>query len=171
MLGKAMFDRLKAWLTEGGGQATGGADELELSVAALLVEAAEIDGHLDETERAAVRRILERRFALGEAALAELVALAERKAERSTQLFGTAQFLNERLSHERRIEIVEMLWEVAYADGTLDPLEDAMVRRVAGLVDVSDHERGEARLRVLHRLGGNGASRSPEKDGEKSTEP
>jgi uncharacterized tellurite resistance protein B-like protein len=46
-----------------------------------------------------------------------------------------------------------MLWEVAYADGVLDPLEDTMLRRVAGLVDVSDHERGEARLRVLRRLG------------------
>lgn len=149
-----MFDRLKAWLTEGGGRVTGGADELELSVAALLIEAAEIDGHLDETERAAVGRILERRFALGEAAVAELVALAERRAEHSTQLFGTMQFLNEQLSHPRRIEIIEMLWEVAYADGRLDPLEDAMVRRVAGLVDVSDHERGEARLRVLRRLGG-----------------
>jgi uncharacterized tellurite resistance protein B-like protein len=45
------------------------------------------------------------------------------------------------------------LWEVAYADGALDPLEDSMLRQVGGLVDVSDHERGEARLRVLRRLG------------------
>jgi uncharacterized tellurite resistance protein B-like protein len=46
-----------------------------------------------------------------------------------------------------------MMWEVAYADGTLDPLEDSLLRRVGGLIDVSDHERGEARLRVLKRLG------------------
>ena len=46
-----------------------------------------------------------------------------------------------------------MLWEVAYADGVLDPLEDALLRRVAGLIDVSDHERGTARLRVCARLG------------------
>ena len=147
-----MFDRLKAWLAEGGREAQGEA-EPELAVAALLMEAAHVDGHLDEPERAAVRRILEQRFSLDEAAVRELTAAAERQAERSTQLFGMTRLLSERFSRDRRIEVIEMLWEVAYADGKLDPLEDAMLRRVAGLVDVSDHERGEAKLRVLRRLG------------------
>ncbi|HWI25454.1 MAG TPA: TerB family tellurite resistance protein [Stellaceae bacterium] len=147
-----MFDRLKAWLAEGGREAQGEA-EPELAVAALLMEAAHVDGHLDEPERAAVRRILEQRFSLDEGAVRELTAAAERQAERSTQLFGMTRLLSERFSRDRRIEVIEMLWEVAYADGKLDPLEDAMLRRVAGLVDVSDHERGEAKLRVLRRLG------------------
>ena len=148
-----MFDRLKAWLTEGDRQASGGADELRLGVAALLTEAAGIAGHLDAPERAAVRRILQQHFALGDEAAALLAAAAEKRAERSTQLFGTTRLISERFSRDRRVELIEMLWEVAYADGTLDPLEDAMLRRVAGLVNVSDHERGEARLRVLRRLG------------------
>ena len=147
-----MFDRLKAWLAEGDREAQGEA-EPELAVAALLMEAAHVDGHLDEPERAAVRRILEQRFSLDEAAVRELTAAAERQAERSTQLFGMTRLLSERFSRARRIEVIEMLWEVAYADGALDPLEDALLRRVAGLVDVSDHERGEAKLRVLRRLG------------------
>lgn len=147
-----MFDRLKAWLAEGDREAQGEA-EPELAVAALLMEAAHVDGHLDEPERAAVRRILEQRFSLDEAAVRELTAAAERQAERSTQLFGMTRLLSERFSRARRIEVIEMLWEVAYADGELDPLEDALLRRVAGLVDVSDHERGEAKLRVLRRLG------------------
>jgi uncharacterized tellurite resistance protein B-like protein len=153
MLGKAMFDRLKAWLTEGDRQASGGADELRLGVAALLMEAAAVDGQLEAREREAVRRILQQHFALGDEAAGLLAAAAETRAERSTQLFGTTRLISERFSRERRVELVEMLWEVAYADGTLDPLEDAMLRRVAGLVDVSDHERGAARLRVLRRLG------------------
>ena len=148
-----MFDRLKAWLTEGDRQASGGADELRLGVAALLMEAARIDGRLDSVERAAVRRLLQQRFALGDEAASLLAEAAERQAERSTQLFGMTRLINDRFSLARRIELIEMLWEVAYADGTLDPLEDAMLRRVAGLVDVSDHERGEARQRVLRRLG------------------
>ena len=74
-----MIDRLKAWLTEGGGQATGKADELELAVAALLIEGAAVDAPLDEPERATVRRILKRRFALDDAALQQLVAAAEGK--------------------------------------------------------------------------------------------
>ncbi|HZB93428.1 MAG TPA: TerB family tellurite resistance protein [Stellaceae bacterium] len=149
-----MIDRLKAWLAEGGGQKAKADElELELAVAALLIEAAEVDAPLDEPERAAVRRILQRRFSLDGVALQQLVAAAERKAERSTQLFGMTRLVNERFSRARRVELFEMLWEVAYADGALDPLEDSLLRRIGGLVDVSDHERGEARLRVLRRLG------------------
>ncbi|MGO8918529.1 MAG: TerB family tellurite resistance protein [Stellaceae bacterium] len=148
-----MIDRLKAWLTEGDRQASDGADEVRLAVAALLVEAAQLDDHFDAVERAAVRRILQQHFQLDEAAADALARAGEQRAERSVQLFGATRLINQRFSHARRLELVEMMWEVTYADGVLDPLEDAMLRRVAGLVDVSDHERGEARRRVQRRLG------------------
>ena len=70
---------------------------------------------------------------------------AEQRAERSAQLFGFTRTDQRASSAERRIELIEMLWEVAYADGALDPLEDTMLRQVGGLIDVSDHERGAAR--------------------------
>jgi uncharacterized tellurite resistance protein B-like protein len=148
-----MIDRLMAWLKEEQGDLSGGRDELQLTVAALLMAAAQVDGHLDEPERKAVRRVLERRFGLSEAAARALAASGETDAAGSTQLFGFTRAINERLSHERRVELIEMLWEVAYADGHLDPLEDSMLRQVGGLIDVSDHERGEARRRVRERLG------------------
>jgi uncharacterized tellurite resistance protein B-like protein len=148
-----MFDRLKAWLEEEQGDLSGERDQLQLAVAALLMEAARVDGRLSEEERAPVRRLLERRFGLTADAARSLAAAAERQAERSTQLFGFTRTVNERVPRERRVDLIEMLWEVAYADGTLDPLEDSMLRQVAGLVEVPDHERGEAKMRVLRRLG------------------
>jgi uncharacterized tellurite resistance protein B-like protein len=148
-----MIDRLVAWLKEEQGQLQSGRDELQLAVAALLMVAAQVDGPLDEPERKAVRRLLERRFGLSEAAAQELAAVGAKDAERSTQLFGFTRSINERVPRERRVELIEMLWEVAYADGNLDPLEDTMLRQVGGLVDVSDPERGAARLRVRQRLG------------------
>jgi hypothetical protein len=48
--------------------------------------------------------------------------------------------------------ILEMMWEVVYADGVLDPQEDMLLRRIAGLIYVSDGERGAARKRALERL-------------------
>lgn len=148
-----MIDRLKAWLRDEERQATGDPEDVQLAVAALLMEAAQIDGHLDEPEREAVRSLLERRFGLDAAAARQLAAVGGRQAEQAIQLFGFTRLINERLSQARRIELIEMLWEVAYADGVLDQLEDTMLRQVAGLVDVSDHERGEARRRVLRGLG------------------
>jgi uncharacterized tellurite resistance protein B-like protein len=148
-----MFDRLRAWLEDGGQAQTGGRDELQLAVAALLIEAARVDDALGEAERTVIARLLERRFGLGAVEAQMLENAAEQRAERSAQLFGFTQTVNERLPRERRIELIEMLWEVAYADGVLDPLEDTLLRRVGGLIDVSDHERGAARLRVMERLG------------------
>jgi uncharacterized tellurite resistance protein B-like protein len=148
-----MIDRLKAWLAEEQGQAAGGRDELQLAVAALLIEAAQVDARFDERERGLIRQLLQRRFDLSPEDAMALVAAAERKADRAIQLFGFTRTINERFSQERRVELVEMLWEVAYADGVLDPLEDTLLRRIGGLIDVSDQARGAARLRVLRRLG------------------
>ena len=148
------MDRLFAWLKEGEGNVSPGADALQLAVAALLLEAAVVvDGHFDPQERQVVRGLLQRAFALTPEAAQQLVDAAERRVEASAQLFGFTSTVNERVGRERKIEIIEMLWEVAYADGVLDPLEDTLLRRIAGLIDVSDRERGDAKRRVLQRLG------------------
>ncbi len=147
-----MFDEIKAWLE--GGEPSGSGDEgdqVQLAAAALLVEAAHIDDKLDSRERAVIDGILERRFKLTPAAARQLVIAAEALRERSTQLFRFTHIINERFSLEQRIELIEMLWEVVYADGTVDALEDTLLRRVGGLIYVPDRERGTARQRVAQR--------------------
>jgi uncharacterized tellurite resistance protein B-like protein len=62
------------------------------------------------------------------------------------------------MTPQQRSHLIEMLWEVAYADGVLDPQEDALLRRVAGLIYVSDADRVAARQRVLQRLADNQGS-------------
>jgi uncharacterized tellurite resistance protein B-like protein len=154
MLRKAMIGRLLGWLKEGDEDLSRGTDKLQLAVAALLLEAAMVvDGRFDAQDRATIRRVLEQRFGLSSSDAQELLATAEKRVEGSAQLFGFTSTINGRLVHDRKIEVIEMLWEVAYADGVLDPLEDSLLRRVGGLIDVSDHERGEAKQRVLRRLG------------------
>ncbi len=147
-----MFDEIKAWL-EGDDKpkAPGNTDEVQLAAAALLVEAAHIDDDFDLRERAVIDRILERHFKLSAAAAGRLVVEAERVSERSTQLFRFTQVINDRYSLEQRIELMEMLWEVVYADGSIDALEDTLLRRLGGLIYVPDRERGAARQRVLQR--------------------
>jgi uncharacterized tellurite resistance protein B-like protein len=129
------------------------ADDLQLAVAALLVEAARMDDRFEPSERAAIETVLARRFSLTAEDTARLLAAAERAAEASSQLFRFTQLILERFGPEERIGLIEMLWEVVYADGVLDPDEDALLRRVAGLIYVPDQDRGAARKRVLRRLG------------------
>ena len=127
--------------------------EIHVAVAALLVEAARMDDDFDPAERMAIRRVLATRFALDAAAVDRLVASAEQAADRSSALYRFTRVVADRFDPAARVGMIEMLWEVADADGVLDPDEDALIRRIAGLIFVEDHERGAARQRVLARLG------------------
>ena len=149
-----MIDSIVGWLT-GASAYDGGRprDELKLALTALLVEAAHSHDRFDETERRVVLQLLERRFNLSPAEARALLVAGEREADRAAELFHFTRIINERLSFDQRIELIEMLWEVAYADGELDQYEDSLLRRIGGLIYVPDRERGMARQRVLRRFG------------------
>ena len=149
-----MIDSILEWLTGApSGAALPPQDALRLALTALLVEAGYSDDHFDENEREVISRLLESRFDLSHADARALLAAGEREARASAELFHLTRIINERLSFEERVGLVEMLWEVAYADGVLSEYEDSLVRRVGGLIYVSDRDRGMARQRVLGRLG------------------
>jgi uncharacterized tellurite resistance protein B-like protein len=145
-----MFDRILDLLMGDGSRAEA---DIHVAVAALLVEAARMDDNFDPAERVAIRRVLSRHFALDDAAVERLIATAERAVEGSSALYRFTRVVAERFDPGARVGMIEMLWEVAYADGVLDPDEDALIRRIAGLIFVEDHERGAARQRVLARMG------------------
>lgn len=125
---------------------------LQVAVGALLVEAARRDDVFNGDEQDAIKRLLAERFDLSPKDSAELFEAAEQASVSSGQLFGFTNKVVKELDEAERVQVIEMLWEVVYADGVLDAHEDAMIRRVAGLVYVSDFERGAARRRVLDKL-------------------
>jgi uncharacterized tellurite resistance protein B-like protein len=152
-----MMDSIRAWISGSWPdhrKETGRRQEaLQLALAALLIEAANSDDRFDESERGVISRLLESRFNLSRSDADELFAAGETAASESAELFHFTRIVNERLSFEERVELIEMLWEVAYADGVLDEYEDSLLRSVGGLIYVPDRARGEARRRVLKRLG------------------
>jgi uncharacterized tellurite resistance protein B-like protein len=111
-----------------------------------------MDDDFDAAERATIERLLAQRFELEPTAVQALLAEAERAVRHSTQFFPFTQEICRRLEPEARVQIIEMLWAVAYADGVLDPQEDMLLRRIAGLIAVPDGERGMARKRALAKL-------------------
>jgi uncharacterized tellurite resistance protein B-like protein len=136
-----------------------GGDRLKLAVAALLVEAARMDDTFDAAERATLLSLLRRRFGLDAAAADRLLAAAERAEAAAAGIYRFTKVVVEELTPADRIELMEMLWEVVYADGVVSSDEDALLRRVAGLIDVDDRDRAEARKRVRAR-------RAPPSEGE-----
>jgi uncharacterized tellurite resistance protein B-like protein len=139
-----------------GGEASGTLDPLMLAAAVLMLEAASMDNHIDEDERAKIAELLTRRFQLSPQAVGALMREAEERVLHSVDIYGFTRDLKDRFSAEERIELMEMLWEIAYVDGELHDLEATLMRRLAGLLYVSDRASGEARKRAIRRLGQEG---------------
>lgn len=138
-----------AWADEGSSRF----DDAQVAAAALMVEAARLDGTFGADERQRIEALLEQRIGLPAELARKLLEQAERRATESVAWQGFTRTIKEAFGYEERVGLLEMLWEVAYADGYLHDYEASLLRRVAGLLYVSDRDSGEARLRVLARLG------------------
>ena len=126
---------------------------MQLAAAALLIEAAYMDEQFDESERAVVSDLVRRRFDLELADSESLLLEAESAVAKSQQLYGFTRAVNDHFTPQERVELMEMLWEVVYADGKVHDFEVGLLRRLGGLLYVSDRDRAFARQRVLQRLG------------------
>lgn len=151
-----MLARIKSFLAgEAAPQPSAGPDDAAAASAAILVETAMLDGEFDDGERRTIHAILVDRFGLsGEDADTLIDTCADAvEGPGANDVFAATQVIRDRFSEEERIEIMELLWQVAYADGTLHDYEANLVRRVAGLLYVRDQDSGAARKRALRRVG------------------
>ncbi len=152
-----MLDRFKAFFEDKGAvaEADDGVhtpDEFHLAAATLLVHAATVDAKFDSLERGRIEWLCETRFGLGRAEAHALIAAAERETEESVQLLRYTSTIKDGFSYEERVHLMEMLWEVVYADQEVEAHEAMLMRRIAGLVYVDDRDSGIARSRVRARL-------------------
>jgi uncharacterized tellurite resistance protein B-like protein len=147
-----MIERLKILFSarpEAVARAAGAGDDVSRAIAALMFMAAMMDDRVEAEERQAIAESIRFRFGLTEEATAALLAEAEAIAHDSThfQRF-TADIKNAYDDHGRR-EVMEMLWRVICADGEVHDREANLMRRIAGLLYVTDKDSGLARQRAL----------------------
>ena len=125
-------------------------DDYRLAAAALLVHAAAIDGDISPSERDQLRAVLKQSFALDDATTDELLEQATAAERESVDLYHFTHLLNRALNEGGRARFVEMMWQIVYADGRRDELEDNLIWRAADLLGVSARER----IALRHRVGG-----------------
>ncbi|MGR5236977.1 tellurite resistance TerB family protein [Vibrio alfacsensis] len=115
-----------------------------LAIACLLCEVAGADHEIDDSEQATKRSLLMTLLSLNEQQTETLLVQAQSKSRESTSLYDFTSQLRE-LSQDTRYSLIKSMWEVAYADGELDPLEEAVIRKAAELlyVDHSDFIRAK----------------------------
>lgn len=109
-------------------------DRLHLASAALLVEIANADHEMDGKEREVLLDILERKLQLDKATLQNLWELAHAEHKDATSLFQFTSLINSAYGHREKVQLLQYMWEVAYADGRIDRYEEHLIRKVADLL-------------------------------------
>lgn len=122
--------------------------EVRLATAVLLVEVLRAEPTLDATERAAVVSALRMRFGLSDDEVAPLIELAQSTAQTAYDYQRFTSQLNERFTQQQKIQVVEAMWQVAYADAHLDANENHVISKVAGLLHVTHGEYIAAKMRA-----------------------
>lgn len=128
-------------------------DRLHLAAAALLVEMSRADGEVHVDEELAVARALRKAFDIDEQKAAELIELAELEIADATCYHQFTSLINKNFSQQQKAQVVEMLWEVAYADAEMEKYEEHLLRRLSDLLYVPHAEFIKTKLRVKERLG------------------
>lgn len=110
---------------------------LRTATAVLMLDVARADHVFDDSEFTRVLDLVESHFGMAPEDAALLVNAADEKAENLTSLYEFTQLLHDNLEESEKSRIVAMLWQVAYADGTLDKFEDSLVLKISDLLHVS----------------------------------
>ncbi len=125
--------------------------DYRLAAAALLVHAASIDGGMSDLERTKLHGVVKRCFDLDDATADELVVKATAAEREAIDLYHFTSMLNRSLDEAGRRRMVEMMWQVVYADRHVTEFEDNLIWRAADLLGVSSRERIELRQQVAAR--------------------
>ena len=118
---------------------------LRVATAVLLVEVARADFVVEESEQAGLRSLRRQQFALEEDELDALLAEAEADADRLVSIQHTTRLLNEHYDHAMKCRVVELMWQLVYADGDKSHYEEHLIRQVAELLYLSQSEFVRAR--------------------------
>ena len=125
-----------------------GGRNLQLATAVLLFDVMRSDDNASDAERAQALAALRQRFFLSEEALAQLMAQAEQTATHANDYFSFTSLMNDEFTQDQKIQVIEFMWQVAYADGALDANEHHLISKVAGLLHVTHGEYIAAKMRA-----------------------
>ncbi len=137
-------------LLEGKDLAKHSQENTNLAIAALLCEVSQADYSVGEKEYQAKLMLIQRLIDVGEDEATTLLTQAQQKVKESASLYDFTSSLRD-LSRETRFELIKGMWQVAHADGDIDPLEDAVIRKVAELLYVDHSDFIRAKLQVTKR--------------------
>lgn len=131
-----------------GGAQAAGALSIQRATAALLAEMVRIDRDVTPEEQAIAQRAIREKFGLSQDEAAELLRLADEEVRNATDYYQFTSLINRDFTQEQKERVIELLWQVAYADDELSAHELHLMRKVAGLLHIPDSAYIAAKMRA-----------------------
>ena len=128
-------------------------NEKLIAISSLLIEAALVDQNFGIDEKKVIENIIKKQFSLDrDYDIDGLITNIVSSLEESGDLVTHTRKIKENWELKDRIEVIEMMWKVCLIDNKIEPYEDMLIRRVAGLIYVSDKDRKNAKVSAIKAL-------------------
>jgi uncharacterized tellurite resistance protein B-like protein len=121
---------------------------LQIATAALLIETARADFKIEDQELSQIAASLKAKFELSTGEVDELMEMAQQKAKQATSFYEFTSLINKGFSFEQKLKVIELMWQVAYADDHLQKYEEALIRKISDLLYIPHSDFIAAKLRV-----------------------
>tara|TARA_Y100001936_G_scaffold154834_1_gene151091 strand:- start:495 stop:944 length:450 start_codon:yes stop_codon:yes gene_type:complete len=118
----------------------------------LMVEAANTDGEIDDNEISRIHLVLTKSFGENPDEVSLQIKKAIENRNNANSLHFYTSKINKEFSPEKKILLIETLWEIILADGNIHDYESNLIRRLAGLLYVSDVATGNAKKKALNKI-------------------
>ena len=151
-----MFSTVKTWLSQNKVNAVKVTTEnfdLAQLVTGLMVEAAGADGEIADSETRLISEIVAAQFELSEPEMTTILDQAVNDFDGRIEMHSLMRQLRDVADYEERVGVLELVWMVVLSDNRLDKIEAQLMRRLAGLLFISDVDSGLAARTARKRLG------------------
>ncbi len=124
---------------------------IRVATCALFIEMASIDDEFDEVEKNRIASHFKDNFDLTDDEINQLFNLAKEELSSRVDLWGLTNLINQHYSPDQKLKVIEMIWEVIYADGELSAHEDYLVHNLYKMLNLQHNQMIEAKMKVLKR--------------------
>lgn len=125
--------------------------KLEIATCVILLEAVTADDTLSDQELHKVIDLLKSKYDMTPTQVNELIEISKKEREESADLWYFTNLINENLTIDEKYELMEMIWEAIYSDGTLDKYENYIAHKLRNLLNLDHSKFIEIKLEVKKR--------------------
>ena len=124
-------------------------DESQLATASLMILTAKYDGEFDEVEKDEILKMISDFYSFDKNKIDRIFETALSLTEKANDIHQFTSELNKSLNDDEKLSIIKMLWKIVIADGRIDDYENALIRKISGLLYVDDVQVGQIKKQLI----------------------